>query len=500
VDHDLGLKLDRRAKGRLLFGNMTQIHDMTVIELAAGIRDGELSPVEIADHYLDRIDRLGEQVGAFYTVTHELAREQAATAEKAAEQSRRSAGGQATSLPPLTGVPIPIKDLNMVAGVRLTFGSTVLKDNVATEDDYVVGALRAGGIVITGKTATPEFGLPCYTETRIGPPARTPWDLSRSAGGSSGGAAAAVSAGLAPAAQGSDGGGSIRIPASVCGLYGIKPTRGRISGGPLMPDLAGLSTDGPLARTVADAALLLDVMTVNHPGDMYTLPPLPAGESFLSHASRDPGRLRIARSLQNAVPGADVHPDCIAAYEDASALLADLGHEVEDIELPFGNDAVPMFEILWYAMATLAPVDPAQEGELLPLTRYLRERGQQLTAGELLYAQAYLQAIMRPALSILNGYDAMLSPTLALPPVPVGYFDEVEPAENFERQKRFTPYTALYNLSGQPAVSLPLHWNDAGLPIGVMLAGRMGDEATLISLSAQIEAARPWKDRHPPIW
>jgi amidase len=492
--------LDHPAAGRLLFGNMTQIHDMTVIELAAAIRDGELSPVEIADHYLDRIDRLGEQVGAFYTVTHDLAREQAAKAEKAAEQSRRAAGEQAAPLPPLTGVPIPIKDLNMVAGVRLTFGCTLLKNNVATEDDYVVGALRAAGIVITGKTATPEFGLPCYTETKIGPPARTPWDLSRSAGGSSGGAAAAVSAGLAPAAQGSDGGGSIRIPASVCGLFGIKPTRGRISGGPLMPDLAGLSTDGPLARTVADAALLLDAMTCHHPGDMYSQPPLAAGDSFLSHAGRDPGRLRIARSLQNAVEGADVHPDCVAAYEDASSLLAELGHEVEDVELPFGNDAVPMFETLWYAMSTLAPIDPAQEGELLPLTRYLRSRGMQLKAAELLFAQAYLQAVMRPALSMLSGYDAILSPTLAQPPVPVGYFDEVEPAENFERQKRFTPYTALYNLSGQPAVSLPLHWNDAGLPIGVMLAGRIGGETTLISLSAQLEAARPWKDRHPPIW
>jgi amidase len=478
---------------------VTQIHDMTVTELAAAIRSGELSPVEVTEHYLDRIGRLNDQVGAFYTVTGELAREQAAKAERAVTESRR-AGAEATPLPPLTGVPIPIKDLNMVAGVRLTFGSTLLKDNVATEDDYMVGALRSAGIVITGKTAAPEFGLPCYTETRIGPPARTPWDLSRSAGGSSGGAAAAVAAGLAPAAQGSDGGGSIRIPASVCGLFGIKPTRGRISQGPLMPDLAGLSIDGPLTRSVADAALLLDAMTGNHPGDMYTLPPLPAGESFLAHAGREPGRLRIARSLQNAVPGADVHPDCAAAYEDASALLASLGHEVEDVELPFGPDAVPMFETLWYAMATLAPIDPAQEGELLPITRYLRGRGLELRAPELMFAQAYLQAIMRPALSMLNGYDALLSPTLALPPRPVGWFDEVEPAENFERQKQFTPYTALYNLSGQPAVSLPLHWNDDGLPIGVMLAGRMGDEATLISLSAQLEAARPWKDRHPAIW
>jgi amidase len=216
---------------------VTQIHDLTVTELAAAIRTGETSSVEITEHYLDRIDHLNEQVGAFYTVTHELAREQAASADKAVLASRRNGG----ELPPLTGVPIPIKDLNMVAGVRLTFGSVFLADNVADQDDYVVEHLRSAGIVITGKTAAPEFGLPCYTETKIGPPARTPWDLSRSAGGSSGGAAAAVASGLAPAAQGSDGGGSIRIPASVCGLFGIKPTRGRISQGPMMPDLTGRS-------------------------------------------------------------------------------------------------------------------------------------------------------------------------------------------------------------------------------------------------------------------
>ena len=184
--------------------------------------------------------------------------------------------------------------------------------------------LRSAGIVITGKTATPEFGLPCYTETRIGPPARTPWDLTRSAGGSSGGAAAAVAAGLAPAAQGSDGGGSIRIPSSVCGLFGIKPTRGRISQGPLMPDLAGLSTNGPIARTVADAALLLDAMTGNHPGDMYALPPLPPGETFLGYAAAT--RQAADRPVaHHVVHGAEVHPDCVAAYEDASALLAELG-------------------------------------------------------------------------------------------------------------------------------------------------------------------------------
>jgi amidase len=478
---------------------VTDIHDLTVTELTAAIRAGEVSPVQVTDHYLDRIDRLNEEVGAFYTVTPELAREQAAAAEQAVTAWRRD-GEPAGGLPPLTGVPVPIKDLNQVAGVRMTLGSAVYASHVPAEDDYVVTALRSAGIVITGKTATPEFGLPCYTETTIGPPARTPWDLTRSAGGSSGGAGAAVAAGLAPAAQGSDGGGSIRIPASVCGLFGIKPTRGRISAGPLNPDLAGLSTNGPLARTVADAALLLDAMSGNYPGDMYTQPPLPPGETFLGHAGREPGRLRIARSLSVAVPGAEVHPDCVAAWEAASTLLASLGHEVTDIELPFGEDTVGPFITLWYAMATLVPVGPDQVGQLLPLTQYLRGQGMELKAADLLFAQAYLQAVTRGALAALNQYDAILTPTLASPPVPVGYFDEVDPAENFERQKRFTPWTALYNSSGQPAVSVPLHWTDGGLPIGVMLAGRMGDEATLISLSAQLEAAAPWRDRRPLIW
>jgi amidase len=472
---------------------MPQIHELSMTALAAAIRDRQLSPVEVTNHYLRRTDELNAQVGAFYTVTAELAQEQARAAEKAVTEHP-----EPTALPPLLGVPIPIKDLNMVDGVRQTFGSVAYADYVADGDDYVVAAIRAAGAVITGKTATPEFGLPCYTETEIGPPARTPWDLTRSAGGSSGGAAAAVAARLAPAAQGSDGGGSIRIPSSVCGLFGIKPSRGRVSAGPIDPDLFGLAVSGPIARTVADAALLLDVMSGNHPGDMYTQSPLPDGETFLGHARRAPGRLRIARMLTPAVEGAVVHPDCVAAYEDASALLSELGHDVEDVTPPIGPDVVPFFETLWYAYATLAPIDPAREDVLLPFTRYMRARGLAVSGAELIFAQAYLQAVLRPALAAMNAYDAILTPTLASPPVPVGYFTEVDPAANFERQKRFTPFAAAYNLTGQPAVNLPLYWNADGLPIGVMLAGRIGDEATLISLSAHLEQARPWHARIPP--
>jgi amidase len=474
---------------------VTQIHDLTVLELAAAFRGRELSPVESTDHYLGRIGNLDTGVGAFFTVAAELAGDQARAAEKAIATAAGSA-----ELPPLTGVPIPIKDLNMVAGLRHTYGSAAFEDNVAVEDDHVSGAIRAAGAVITGKTATSEFGMPCYTETAVGPPARTPWDPSRSAGGSSGGAAAAVAAGLAPAAQGNDGGGSIRIPASVCGVFGLKPSRGRISNAPLMPDFVGFTTEGPIARTVADAALLLDVMAGNQPGDMYTQPALAKGETFLAHAGRDPGRLRIGRSLQHPIEGAVLHPDCVAAYVHASRLLRELGHEVEDVVMPFGPDMVPAFETIWHTMATLVRVDAAREDRLLPLTRHLRERGRATSAAALVAAQAYLQIVMRMALPVLNAYDAILTPTLAAPPVPVGYFTEAGPAEDFERQKRFTPFTALYNASGQPAASLPLYWSSEGLPIGVMLGARVGDEATLISLSAQLEVACPWKDRHPPLW
>jgi amidase len=474
---------------------VTAIHDLTAVQQAAAVRNRELSPVEIVDHYLARIDRVGPEVGAYVNVTGELAREQARKAERTVTEAADPAG-----LPPLLGVPVPVKDLNMVHGVPITFGSKVFDDLTGFADDHVVTLLRDAGSIMIGKTNTPEFGLPCYTENSVAPPARTPWDLGRSAGGSSGGAAAAVAAGLAPVAQGSDGGGSIRIPSSVCGLFGIKPTRGLVSQGPVIPDLFGLSTNGPIARTVRDAALLLDVMAGRMPGDLYLAPPLPDGETFSGYAEREPGRLRIARTIEPVVPGAEVHPDCVAAYEEATSLLAGLGHEIVDVPPAFGPDLVPIFETLWAVMATLTPVDPLREDRLQPLTRWLRDRGNGVTAPALFAAHAQLQAALRGAFTTMAEYDVILHPTLAQPPVPIGYFHDAEPAENFERQKRFTPFTSIYNISGQPAVNVPLHWSEEGLPIGVMLAGRLGGEGTLISLSAQLEAACPWIGRKPPVW
>jgi len=475
---------------------MTDLHDLAALEQAAAVRNGEVSPVELVEHYLARIDRLSTTLGAFVTVTAEAARAQAKEAERTV-----TAAADPENLPPLHGVPIAIKDLNLTAGVRTTLGSRLYADFVPPVDDHVVTLLRRAGTISLGKTNTPEFGLPCYTENAIAPPARSPWDLDLSAGGSSGGAAAAVAAGLVPFAQGSDGGGSVRIPCSVCGLFGIKVSRGRVSNGPLGGDVTGLSWNGPVARTVRDAAAMLDAMAVPMLGDPHWAPPLPAGETFLAHADRDPGRLRIGRFIDPVVGGAEAHEDCRRAWEDASDLLAELGHDVQDVAPPFGRQAVPMFETIWAAATHGVPVDPAREGELLPLTRWLRGRGATVTGPQYVTALGTLQMLSRQGIAALFECDAVLTPTLALPPRPVGWFtDGADPAADFERQKQFTPYTAVYNMTGQPAVNVPLYWTDGGVPIGVMLAGRPAGEATLISVSAQLEAARPWSGRHPDLW
>ena len=477
---------------------MAQLHDLTALEAAAAVAARTVSPTELVDHYLDRIERLDGQIGAFVTVTADRARQQAVVAEAEVLSGR-------DDLPPLHGVPIAIKDLNLTAGVATKFGSALFGDFVPPVDDHVVTLLRQAGTISLGKTATPELGLPCYTETDIGPPARTPWDTGRLAGGSSGGAAAAVAAGFLPIAQGSDGGGSIRIPASVTGLFGLKTSRGRISRGPLDADSTGLSVLGPLARTVRDAAAFLDATAIPQPGDPHWAPPLPAGETFLGWCDRAPARLRIARYIQPPVPGAVVDEQCRQAWESASLLLESLGHEVVDIDLPVPSDTLAAFETVWAVAAHGAPIDPAREHELRPLTRYLRERGRGISGPQFSAALGELSMISRQQIVATAAFDAVLTPTLALPPRPVGWFcgtadDPVDPAEDFERQKAFTPWTAVYNASGQPAVSLPLHWTPEGLPIGVMLVGRPAGEAALLALSAQLEDARPWSDRHPAIW
>ncbi len=463
---------------------MPELHDLTALEQGAAVRRGEVSPLELVDHYLAR----GDDVGAFVTRTPERAR------QRAQELSREEPGDS-----PLWGVPTAIKDLNLTAGVRTTFGSPVFAEFVPDVSDAVALAIEAAGMISLGKTTTPEFGSPCYTEPEGLPPAVTPWDRSRMAGGSSGGAAAAVAAGLVPVAQGSDGGGSIRIPASCCGLFGLKPTRGRISGAPMYGDPVGLATAGPIARTVRDAAALLDALAGRRVGDPSWAPP--PSETFVAACDREPGPLRIARFIEPVIADTPVDPECVRAWEDASRLLQSLGHEVVDIAQPVPASAVPTFETCWAVLTALSVVPPEAEPMLRPLTRWLTERGRAVSGPEFGLAIGELRRVAADALEALAPFDAVLTPTLAVPPLPVGAIrDDADPAADFEAQKAFTPWTSAWNVTGSPAVSLPLHWTADGLPVGVMLAGRPAEEHVLLALSAQIEDAAPWRDRHPPGW
>jgi amidase len=471
----------------------TQLHDLTALDQAAAVRAGEVSPTELVRHCLARIEALDPGLGAFLTVTPDRALAVAAAAEV-----RLREGDPA----PLLGVPTAIKDLNNTAGIRTTFGSRVMADNVPTVDDAVVTALAAAGTVSLGKTNTPEFGFPCYTDNDLAGAARCPWDPTRLAGGSSGGAAVAVAAGMVPFAQGSDGGGSIRIPASINGIVGLKPTRGRISNAPFGAEITGLGTNGPLARTVRDAAAMLDAMSGPVLGDPYWAPSLPPGETFLRAAGRAPGRLRIGRYLESPMPGVELEPEVRAAFEDAGKLLESLGHDVDDLPPNLlGPEVLPAFERVWALSGTMLPVPPERVGELRPLTRELRARGLALSAQAAMEAMTALRLFSRRFLQATAAYDVLLAPVTTMTPRPLDWFDAGDDgAEDFERNKRYAAFTALFNVTGQPAVSLPLHWTAAGLPVGSMLVGRPADETTLLALAAQIEAARPWAHRHPAGW
>ncbi|MBN1092030.1 amidase [Blastococcus sp. TML/M2B] len=471
---------------------MTQLHDLTALEQAAAVRSGEVSPTELVRHALDRIAAFDAGLGAFVTVTPERALSAAA-----ADEQRLRDGGP---LPPLLGVPTAIKDLTRTAGVRTTSGSRVTAGTVPDADDAVVTRLAAAGTISVGKTNTPEFGFPAYTDNDLVGPARCPWDPALLAGGSSGGAAVAVAAGFVPVAHGSDGGGSIRIPAAVNGLVGMKPTRGRVSNAPLGSEITGLATHGPLARTVHDAAALLDAMAGPELGDPAWAPPLPPGETFLAAAGRGPGRLRIGVVTESPPPGVPLEPAIAAALGGTARLLADLGHDVEEAPAGLiGPEVLPAFERVWALSATTLPVPPERIGELRPLTRELRARGLALSARDAMLALGTLRSFARGYLRATAGYDVLLAPVVTMAPRPVGWFTD-DGAEDFARNERYAAFPALANITGQPAVSLPLHSDARGLPIGSMLVGRPADEVTLLALSAQLEAARPWASRHPPVW
>ena len=452
-------------------------------EQARLVRAGEVSSGELVGLYLERIERLDPRLNSFVTVCAE---------EALAEAEKRDAHpGDG----PFHGVPIAIKDLTATAGIRTTYSCRAFADNVPDFDTSVVRRVREAGFVIVGKTNTPEFGTVAFTESELNGATSNPWSPELTPGGSSGGAAAAVAAGLVPIAHGSDGGGSIRIPASCCGLFGLKPSRGRVSSAPFS-SYEGLSAGGSLARHVADAAAFLDVVSGYETGDAWWAPP--PERPFAEEVGADPGRLRIGVA---ATPPIDVpvHADCVEALRSAAALLEDLGHDVGDAA-PRWSDAplLDLFIKVWQVTAALYPV-PLDA--LTPLNRGLAEVAQGTSAVDLTLASLELHAVARRIVHFWNDYDVLLTPTLALPPVPIGWQEEgvAGAVEQLRKNTWFTPFTAVANLTGLPAMSLPLHRNADGLPIGVQAFGPPAGDALLIRLAAQIEQARPWSGDRPPI-
>jgi amidase len=456
---------------------------LPAVEQARLIRSREVSSVELVQLYLDRIERLDPELNAFVTVR----------AEGALADARESDDTEDDS--PFRGVPIAIKDLTATEGIRTTYSSRAFAGNVPTFDMAIIRRVREAGFVILGKTNTPEFGSVAFTESELNGNTRNPWDPELTPGGSSGGAAAALAAGLIPLGHGSDGGGSIRIPASCCGVFGLKPARGRISAAPYA-SLEGLSTAGPLARSVMDAAAFLDVAAGYEPGDPWWAPP--PDRPFAEEARAASGVLRIAVTAEPPIE-TPVHPECAAALSGAAALLAELGHEV--------TGATPRWRVpgliddfisVWQTGPSLYPADP----ELFtPLNRELAERARAASSADYVAAVFRLQAAARAIVAFWDLFDVVLTPTLALPPVPIGWQEQGAPGAigQLERNTAFTPFTAVANLTGLPAVSLPLHWSGDGLPIGVQAIGPPAGEALLLRLAAQLEEARPWAARRPPL-
>ncbi len=457
------------------------------------VRRKELKAVELVEAAIERIEQVNPALNAVVTPMYDEARD-AATGE----------------LPegPFTGVPFLLKDLlAYYKGVRMTLGSTLMRHFVPDHDSELVCRLKRAGLIILGKTNTPEFGILPTTEPRLFGPCRNPWDTERTTGGSSGGSAAAVAAGMVPMAHGNDGGGSIRIPASCCGLFGLKPTRGRNPLGPDFGDImSGLVAEHAITRSVRDSAALLDATSGPDTGDPYWAPP-PA-RPFSQEVGTSPGRLRIAFTYESPTD-AEIHSDCVSAVKDAAALCADLGHDVTEAAPKIeGELMVQAFAVLWSAgcastldgIARLTGQAPGPDS-VEELTWAICEMGREFKAPEYVLALQFLQRVARDVARFFNDYDVWLTPTLGEPPVPLGTFDSTPdyPLEGFTRSAAFVPFTPICNMTGQPAMSVPLFWNNDGLPVGSHFIGRFGDEATLFRLAAQLEEARPWAGRRPPV-
>ena len=463
----------------------------SAIELAALVRSGELSARELVQVSLDRIEELNPRLNAFVEIDGERAL--AAAQEISAGDMR-----------PFAGVPIAIKNNRPVSGLRLTYGCSLMENYVADYDHNVTRRLKQAGFIVVGSTTLPEYGILPTTEARLFGPTRNPWDLARSPGGSSGGAAAAVASGMLPVAHGNDGGGSIRIPAACCGLVGLKPQRGRISAAPELGESL-LGIDGVLTRTVADSAAILDVLAGYEIGDATWAAPPP--QPFAAAAAVRPGRLRIATTTLPPVAEAAVDPLSAQAVTEAAGLLRELGHEVEEVDPPWRIEGLT--ELFGGVFGTHVGLSIAFSGmiagreptaaDMEPMSWAIYSVVRKLNAVEGFGATVRLEAFTRQLVQFLEPYDVLLTPALAERPLPLGTLDPgvPKPLDTFTRSGLFTPFTPVFNASGQPGISVPLLHGEDGLPLAVQLVGRPAQEATLLALATQLEEARPWATRRP---
>ena len=445
----------------------------------------EIRPREAAEFFIARTEKLNPKLGAFMTITPERAIADADRIEKLSDAERRRAL--------MFGVPYSIKDLQWTKDIVTSMGSRNYEKNVPAVDEEIVVRMRNAGGILLGKTTTPEFGARPTTEGGACPPARNPWNLEHTAGGSSGGAGSALAAGLGCLAQGSDGGGSIRIPSACCGVVGLKPSRGRVTMAPIAGEAwAGFATTGPMARSVRDVALFMDVLAGHVAGDPYWAPDPVA--SFRSAVNIPPRHLKIAVLPRSAITSGDTESE--AALASAAKVFEEFGHTVEAVKTdPGARLKDPVMKLI---MAGIGSVPVPNPDLMDPVVRHAWEQGRKIPAHEYINTVAVLHNTAREVVQELNGYDVLLSPTLSRPAVKIGTLPS-SPEKYIDELPEWVAYTFAFNATGQPAFSLPNGFNQAGLPIGLQIVGKQADEVTIVGLAAQFEEARPWKDKHPAI-
>ena len=460
-------------------------------ELRALIASGEVSPVEVTELYLRRIERLDSQLNSYLTVTADHALDSARQAEEAVARG--------DDLGPLHGVPISIKDLELTKGLRTTGGSLAFRDRVPDEDSAVVERVRAAGAVILGKTNTPEFGLLGHTQNLLGDHCRNPWNTERTSGGSSGGAGAAVAAGLCSLATGSDGGGSIRIPSSFCGVYGIKPTQHRVPlyAGPASMGVYNMfSQSGPMTRTVADSAVLLQVLAGRDPRYVQSLRDEP--EDYLAATERGVEGLRLAWSPDYGYGAVD--PEVVEITSRAAGVFEDLGCDLGDAELVLDAPFEPFWMLFsGVAHGRFAAVLEQYRDKLTDYALECMERGEALRASEYVSALGSVDVVKAQFADVFERYDLLLSPVMAVPAFPVGSPPEEIDGRGVDPFAGAFPFTYPINMIGYTAASVPCGFSSDGLPIGLHIVGRPGDEATVLAASAAFERVRPWAHLRPPV-